>query len=92
MGWTALARALREAWEEAGRIQGRNIESSRWGISDYDKACPRVSHARDAQVYLTRVRHIEDEYPRSTVRTRRWNAPERRQQNWLQNADLRKSF
>ncbi|SFT00457.1 8-oxo-dGTP pyrophosphatase MutT, NUDIX family [Sulfitobacter marinus] len=67
--------ALQEAWEEAG-VSKADIESSPIGYYDYDK---RLDHGLttpvNAQVYLTRVRNLEDEYPEVNERTRKWFAP-----------------
>ena len=63
------------AWEEAG-VSKADIESEPMGYYDYDKGLSEgLTTPVIAQVYLTRVRHIEDEYPEVDVRTRRWMPP-----------------
>lgn len=67
--------ALQEAWEEAG-VSKADIESAPMGYYDYNK---RLDHGLttpvNAQVYLTRVRNLEDEYPEVNERKRKWFAP-----------------
>ena len=64
-----------EAGEEAG-VSKADIESEPIGYYDYDKGLSEgMTTPVIAQVYLTRVRHIEDEYPEVDLRTRRWRPP-----------------
>ena len=66
---------MQEAWEEAG-VSKADIEAEPIGFYDYDK---RLSEGMTtpviAQVYLTRVRHIKDDYPEVALRKRRWMTP-----------------
>ncbi|AXI50224.1 MULTISPECIES: NUDIX hydrolase [Sulfitobacter] len=74
-GLDGAGAALREAWEEAG-VSKADIESEPIGYYDYDKGLSEgMTTPVIAQVYLTRVRHIEDEYPEVDLRTRRWMPP-----------------
>lgn len=67
--------ALQEAWEEAG-VSKADIETDPIGYYDYDKRLDEgLTTPVVAQVYLTRVRNIKDDYPEVKLRTRRWFAP-----------------
>jgi len=74
-GLDGAGTALQEAWEEAG-VSKADIEAEPIGFYDYDK---RLSEGMTtpviAQVYLTRVRHIKDDYPEVALRKRRWMTP-----------------
>lgn len=74
-GLDGAGAALQEAWEEAG-VSKADIESDPIGYYDYDK---RLNHGLTtpvvAQVYLTHVRNVKDEYPDVNERTRRWFSP-----------------
>ncbi len=75
-GLDGAGSALQEAWEEAG-VSKADIETDPIGCYDYDKrlsdglATPVV-----AQVYLTRVKNIKDDYPEVGQRKRRWFSPD----------------
>ncbi|WP_372988867.1 NUDIX hydrolase [Sulfitobacter sp.] len=74
-GMNGAQAALREAWEEAG-VSKADIETDPIGFYDYDKGLnDGLSTPVVAQVYLTRVRHIQDAYPEVGQRTRRWFTP-----------------
>lgn len=67
--------ALQEAWEEAG-VSKADIESDPVGAYDYLKAKNKGPDIPvKAQVYLTRVRNLEDDYPEAHQRKRAWFAP-----------------
>lgn len=67
--------ALQEAWEEAG-VSKADIESDPMGYYDYNKRLnDGLSTPVNAQVYLTRVRHLEDDYPEVNHRKRKWFSP-----------------
>jgi 8-oxo-dGTP pyrophosphatase MutT (NUDIX family) len=75
-GMNASEAALQEAWEEAG-VSKADIETDPVGFYDYDKRLnDGLSTPVAARVYLTRVRHIEDDYPEVGQRKRRWFTPE----------------
>ena len=87
-GLDGAGAALREAWEEAG-VSKADIESEPIGYYDYDKGLSEgMTTPVIAQVYLTRVRHIEDEYPEVDMRTRRW-MPQKEAAELVAEPDLR---
>ena len=67
--------ALQEAWEEAG-VKQADIEEKPIGIYRYNKGMDNgLTIPVITQVYLTKVRHIEDEYPEADERRRKWVSP-----------------
>jgi 8-oxo-dGTP pyrophosphatase MutT (NUDIX family) len=67
--------ALQEAWEEAG-VDKADIEEEPIGFYDYDKGLgDGLTKPIEAQVYLTRVRNIADDYPEVAQRERAWYTP-----------------
>lgn len=67
--------ALREAWEEAG-VKTAEIEPKAVGQYDYTKALDSGGEAVvETKVYLTRVIDLEQDYPESGERARKWVAP-----------------
>lgn len=74
-GLDAAGAALQEAWEEAG-VREADIESAPVGIYAYDKGVGEgLTVPVEAQVYLTKVRNLEEEYPEAGQRQRAWFAP-----------------
>ncbi|HDZ79633.1 MAG TPA: NUDIX hydrolase [Roseobacter sp.] len=74
-GLDGAGTALQEAWEEAG-VSKADIEAEPIGFYDYDKRLTEgMTTPVIAQVYLTRVRHIKDDYPEVELRKRRWMTP-----------------
>jgi 8-oxo-dGTP pyrophosphatase MutT (NUDIX family) len=74
-GLDGAGAALQEAWEEAG-VSKADIESDPIGFYDYDKRLNSgLSTPVNAQVYLTRVRNLEDKYPEVKQRKRQWFTP-----------------
>lgn len=74
-GLDGAGAALHEAWEEAG-VSKADIEEEPVGYYDYDKRLTEgLTTPVIAQVYLTRVRHIQDDYPEVDFRKRRWMRP-----------------
>lgn len=74
-GLDGAGAALQEAWEEAG-VSKADVESDPIGYYDYDKRLNNgLSTPVIAQVYLTRVRNLEDKYPEVKQRKRQWFAP-----------------
>ena len=74
-GLDGAGTALQEAWEEAG-VSKADIEAEPIGFYDYDKRLTDgMTTPVIAQVYLTRVRHIKDDYPEVELRKRRWMTP-----------------
>ncbi|OAN80508.1 NUDIX hydrolase [Sulfitobacter sp. EhC04] len=68
--------ALQEAWEEAG-VSEADIESEPMGFYDYAKGLGEgLTVPVEAQVYLTRVRDLSEDYPEAGERKRAWFAPE----------------
>ncbi|APE42612.1 NUDIX hydrolase [Sulfitobacter alexandrii] len=68
--------ALQEAWEEAG-VREADIESAPVGFYDYDKGLSEgLTMPVEAQVYLTRVKDLREEYPEADQRKRAWFSPE----------------
>lgn len=67
--------ALQEAWEEAG-VKKADIEDQPIGFYEYAKGLGEgMTVPVSAQVYLTRVRNLSEEYPEASERTRKWFAP-----------------
>ena len=67
--------ALQEAWEEAG-VRKADIESDPVGYYEYAKGLgDGVTIPVEAQVYLTKVRDLREDYPEADERTRAWFAP-----------------
>lgn len=67
--------ALQEAWEEAG-VKQADIESDPVGYYEYAKGLGEgMTVPVEAQVYLTKVRDLSEEYPEADARTRKWFAP-----------------
>lgn len=76
-GKTGGQSALQEAWEEAG-VSRADIEDDPVGFYDYDKdMADGLSLPIVTQVYLTRVRDMEDDFPEAEERTRRWFTPDK---------------
>lgn len=74
-GKTDFEAALQEAWEEAG-VSKADIEEDPMGYFDYDKGLSSGDTVPvEAQVYLTRVRNLENDYPEVDERTRKWFTP-----------------
>ena len=74
-GKSGAQSALQEAWEEAGVSQA-DIEAEPTGFYAYDKDInDGLSLPVVTQVYLTKVRNIEDDYPEAEERTRSWFTP-----------------
>lgn len=74
-GMDAPGAALQEAWEEAG-VRRADILSEPVGIYTYDKGLAEgMTVPVVAQVYLTEVRALSEEYPDVAVRKRKWFAP-----------------
>ncbi len=68
--------ALQEAWEEAG-VSKADIEADPMGIYEYQKGLDHgMSVPVVTQVYLTKVRSLEDDYPEADERSRRWVSPQ----------------
>lgn len=68
--------ALQEAWEEAGVTQA-DIESDPVGFYEYAKGLGEgLTVPVEAQVYLTRVRDLSEDYPEANARKRAWFAPQ----------------
>ena len=68
--------ALQEAWEEAG-VRKADIAEEPIGFYDYDKGMGGgLTKPIEAQVYLTRVRDIVDDYPEVDQRERAWFSPD----------------
>ena len=69
--------ALQEAWEEAG-VRKAEIESDPVGFYYYAKGMTEgLTIPVEAQVYLTRVKELGEDYPEADVRKRAWFTPER---------------
>ncbi|MFD2740826.1 NUDIX hydrolase [Sulfitobacter aestuarii] len=67
--------ALQEAWEEAG-VTEADIESEPIGFYEYAKGLGEgLTVPVETQVYLTRVGHLEEDYPDARLRKRAWFAP-----------------
>ncbi|MGB3243335.1 MAG: NUDIX hydrolase [Sulfitobacter sp.] len=74
-GLDGAGAALQEAWEEAG-VSKADIESDPVGFYEYAKGMGEgMTVPVTAQVYLTRVRNLSDEYPEADERKRAWFAP-----------------
>lgn len=74
-GLDAAGAALQEAWEEAG-VREADIERSPVGIYAYRKGMgDGLTVPVEAQVYLTKVRNLEEEYPEVGQRKRAWFSP-----------------
>ncbi|QFT57546.1 NUDIX domain protein [Sulfitobacter sp. THAF37] len=68
--------ALQEAWEEAG-VREADIESAPVGIFDYAKGLGEgLTMPVQAQVYLTRVKDLREDYPEAEQRKRAWFSPQ----------------
>ena len=68
--------ALQEAWEEAG-VREADIESDPVGFYDYAKGMGEgLTIPVEAQVYLTKVRNLSEDYPEADQRKRAWFAPD----------------
>lgn len=67
--------ALQEAWEEAG-VSAADIEEEPMGLYEYVKGLDHgLSVPVETQVYMTRVRDMEDSYPEADERRRKWFTP-----------------
>tara|TARA_R110002124_G_scaffold104621_2_gene254814 strand:+ start:4528 stop:4986 length:459 start_codon:yes stop_codon:yes gene_type:complete len=67
--------ALQEAWEEAG-VHKADIETDPVGCFQYNKRLDDgESVPVEAQVYLTKVHDLLEEYPEADQRERAWFAP-----------------
>ncbi|MDF1728046.1 MAG: NUDIX hydrolase [Sulfitobacter sp.] len=68
--------ALQEAWEEAG-VRRADIEEDPVGYYDYDKGLEDGDAVPvRAQVYLTKVRNLSNDYPEVEERERAWVSPQ----------------
>ena len=68
--------ALLEAWEEAG-VKRADIEEDPVGYYDYDKGLDDGEAVPvRAQVYLTKVRNLSEDYPEVDERERAWVTPQ----------------
>ena len=67
--------ALQEAWEEAG-VSKADIETEPLGYYEYAKGLGEgMTVPVEAQVYLTKVRDLSEEYPEVSERERAWFEP-----------------
>jgi|TARA_R110002049_G_scaffold23781_6_gene84707 8-oxo-dGTP pyrophosphatase MutT (NUDIX family) len=74
-GLDGAGAALQEAWEEAG-VTKADIESEPMGIYEYAKGLGEgLTVPVTAQVYLTKVRDLSEEYPEASLRKRAWFSP-----------------
>ena len=74
-GYDGPGSALQEAWEEAG-VAKADIESEPVGFYEYSKGLGEgMTVPVKAQVYLTRVKDLSEEYPEASERERAWFAP-----------------
>lgn len=74
-GLDASAAAAQEAWEEAG-VKAANIAPEPVGQFEYPKQMESGAVVSCAtQVFAIEVDHLEDEFPESDERTRKWVAP-----------------
>lgn len=74
-GLDGAGAALQEAWEEAG-VRKADIESDPVGYYEYAKGLGKgLSVPVQAQVYLTRVRRLSEDYPEVSERKRAWFKP-----------------
>ncbi len=74
-GYDGPGAALQEAWEEAG-VAKADINPKPVGQYEYEKGMGEgMSVQVEAQVYLTQVHALKEEYPEAQLRKRAWFSP-----------------
>lgn len=75
-GLDAAGAALQEAWEEAG-VKKANIEAEPVGMFEYNKLLEGGAPVQvEAKVFSVEVEVLEDEFPESADRERKWVSPQ----------------